>query len=110
MTLGTMLSMFSLFRAVLEPNDDCLIPFPGFPNYYQSIKLLNANAIPYITTAAENYLPTIESLEKLITSKTKCLVICNPGNPTGANFDKKLVEDIVKLTRSKGIYLISDGE
>lgn len=107
-TSGSMLSMFSLMMIILRPGDECLIPFPGFPNYFQTTTMLHAKAVPYVTDMSSNYLPTIESLEKLITPKTKCMILCNPGNPTGALFPENLVREIVELTKERNIFLISD--
>ena len=107
-TTGAMAAMFSLFTTLLSKGDECLIPIPGFPNYQQTISLIGAKSVPYLCRAENNYLPTMDELESLVTSRTKCIVICNPGNPTGACFDRELVKNIVEFAKKKNIFMISD--
>lgn len=107
-TTGSMLSMFSLFLAIIRSGDECLVPFPGFPNYYQTITMLKGQSIPYITTKESEFLPTVNQIAGLITPRTRCIVLCNPGNPTGALYDSNLLEGILQLAREKNIYVISD--
>ena len=107
-TTGAMAAMFSLFTTLLSKGDECLVPIPGFPNYQQTISLIGAKSVPYLCKVENNYLPTLSDLESLVTSRTKCIVICNPGNPTGACFDRKLVGDIVRFAKRNNLFLISD--
>lgn len=108
-TTGSALSLFSILASTLQAGDECLIPLPGFPNYHQVVSLMNAVPVPYVTDRRSGYCPTVDQIASLITPRTKCLLICNPGNPTGASFSRDLVEQLVKLTREKNILLISDG-
>ena len=107
-TTGSTLSLFSVLACSLQSGDECLVPFPGFPNYHQIIHLMNATPVPYTTDRVSGYCPTVDQIAQLITPKTKCLLLCNPGNPTGVSFSRDLVEQLVKLTREKNILLISD--
>jgi aspartate/methionine/tyrosine aminotransferase len=108
-TAGSMLSMFSLFSILLKPDDECLIPSPGFGNYLQGIAMVHAKPVPYPTSTSTQYLSTVTAIENVINERTKCLVICNPGNPTGAVYDRDLLRDLVVLTKKHQIFLISDG-
>jgi aspartate/methionine/tyrosine aminotransferase len=107
-TAGSMMSLYSLILAILKPGDECLIPFPGFPNYQQSISLVGATSVAYTCLSEDQYLPTIAEIERRISSKTKCILLCNPGNPTGCNFPRELIGSILSLAKSRGIYVISD--
>ena len=108
-TSGSMLAMFSLCLALLSPGDECLIPLPGFGNYQQMVSMVKANSVPYLCRPSEGYLPRIEELASLITSRTRCIIICNPGNPTGAVFPPSLLREIIELCQKKGVFVISDG-
>jgi aspartate/methionine/tyrosine aminotransferase len=108
-TSGSMLAMYTLMAACLTRGDECLLPFPGFPNYQQGVVMAGATAVPYVTDSSSGYLPTIAALEGLVTPRTRMMVLCNPGNPTGACYPRELVRDIVHLTSCRGIFLISDG-
>jgi len=93
---------------LLGPGDECLVPLPGFPNYYQSVSLVGATPISYICRSESGFLPSMDDIESKTTSKTKCIVLCNPSNPTGAALPTAFVRDIMAFARSKGIYVISD--
>eukprot|EP01036_Dinobryon_divergens_P025069 gene25069-33582_t len=107
-TSGSMLAMFSLCLALLSPGDECLIPLPGFGNYQQMVSMVKANSVPYLCRPSEGYLPRIEELASLITARTRCIIICNPGNPTGAVFPPSLLRDIIELCQKRGVFVISD--
>jgi len=108
-TTGSMLSMFSLAMSLLQPGDECLHPLPGFGNYQQISSLIRCRSIPYLCRPNDGYLPRISEIERLIGPKTKCIVICNPGNPTGAVYNRKLLEEIIQLCKERNIFVISDG-
>ena len=107
-TTGSMLAMYSLFVALINPNDEVLLPLPGFPNYYQAVLLHNGKAIPYYCHPKNSFLPKIDEIKKLITNRTKVIVINNPNNPTGAIYPTKLIEEIIQLANENNIFVISD--
>lgn len=118
-TSGSMLSLHSIIRCIFNKNNNeyCLLPIPGFPNYLQTLQLLGVNALPYKCYPNNNYLPNILEIEELIQNtiklnnninKIKCMIICNPGNPTGSNFSKQLIQDMLKLAQKYNILVISD--
>ena len=109
-TPGSMVSLFSLLSLFLSSGDECLVPVPGFPNYTQIISLLRAQPIPYLCKSSAGFLPQISDLENLINPRTKCIIVCNPGNPSGAKFPKVLVQEIVMFAKKHDIFIISDGQ
>lgn len=108
-TAGSMLSMYSLVVALLQEGDECLVPLPGFGNYQQMISLVKAKSVPYLCRRSDGYLPRVTEMEQLISPATKCIVICNPGNPTGSTFNESLLRDIGNLCKRRGVFIISDG-
>jgi aspartate aminotransferase len=109
-TTGAVTSLFSLLSCVVDVDDECLVPIPGFPNYTQALTLIGGKPVPYLCRAANNYLPDISELEMLITAKTKCIIICNPGNPTGATIPKDLLGKILDMAQRRGLFTVSDGK
>ena len=107
-TTGSMLSLFSLYMTLLQPGDECLIPFPGFPNYQQAISLVHGKPVVYTCLPKNNYLPTVDNIASQITPKTKCILLCNPGNPTGAAYTHELYASIIKLAKQHNLFVISD--
>jgi aspartate/methionine/tyrosine aminotransferase len=108
-TVGSTLSIFSLMMCLLSVGDNCLLPLPGFPNYQLTAAMLNAETIPYMCLPSNNYLPTAESIEDLINKKTKCIVLNNPGNPSGAVYSKELLREILMVAKKHNLFVISDG-
>jgi aspartate/methionine/tyrosine aminotransferase len=71
----------STIFALIDHDDEVLVPDPGWPNYRQILNLVGATTVMYPMTVENGYLPDPRSLEQLITPKTKMIILCNPGNP-----------------------------
>jgi aspartate/methionine/tyrosine aminotransferase len=107
-TVGSMLALYSTMQALLEPGDEILIPNPFFPNYEMTSRLLGAKAVHYNLNAANGYVLDPSQLKKLVTSKTKAILVNSPGNPTGAVFSLGVMQEISDFAREHGLFLISD--
>lgn len=107
-TPGAVFSIATAFLAVLEPGDDVLIPDPGWPNYSMTASIAHAKPIYYNLLPEFNFLPDIEEIEKLITPRTKILLICNPSNPTGQVYDSEIMERLLKIAQKHDLYVLSD--
>lgn len=108
-TVGSSLSLYSLLVTILCPGEECLVPFPGFPNYQQAVAMVGGNTVPYLCNVNEAFIPTLEEIKSRVTQKTKCIILCNPNNPTGATYPPKLLEEIILWARREQIFVISDG-
>ncbi len=97
------------FMACLDAGDEVIIPEPFYANYNGFAVEAGINVIP-ITSHIENgfALPPIEDFEKVITSKTKAVVICNPNNPTGYSYSKQEMEQLEALIKKHNLFLFSD--
>jgi len=107
-TGGSEAIIFSLM-AITDPGDEVIIPEPFYTNYNGFSTMAGAVVRPLTTTLEENFsLPDLDSLESLITEKTKAIVLCSPGNPTGAVFKREKLEGVAEIARRRGLYLIAD--
>ena len=107
-TGGSEAIIFSLLSA-LSPGDEIIIPEPFYTNYNGFAVMAGVNVIPVTTTIESGFdLPAISEFEKKLTPKTKAIVICNPGNPTGAVFSRERLQELVDFARKNGLYVISD--
>lgn len=97
-----------VFGATLEPGDEVLVPGPGYPTYTAYATFFGANPIPYRTIEEKNWDIDVQDIESKITDKTKCIVLINPNNPTGARYSKKNLQDILDIAIEHDIFLISD--
>ena len=97
------------FMACLDPDDEVIIPEPWYACYEGYAVEADVNVVP-ITSKLENgyALPPVEEFEKLITPRTKAILICNPNNPTGYLYSKEEMEVLKSLVLRHNLYLFSD--
>ncbi|MDW8098067.1 MAG: pyridoxal phosphate-dependent aminotransferase [Anaerolineae bacterium] len=107
-TTGGMGGLYSAFTALLEPGDEVLIPDPGYPNYTMVTQLCRARAIYYPLDAANGFQPCLEVLPRLVTPRTKALVVNSPSNPTGSVIPVEGMAALVAFAHEHDLYLISD--
>jgi len=94
--------------ATVKEGDEVLIPDPAWPLYQMQLAACGATGVPYALDPHDDWLPTIADLEKLVTPRTRILLINSPGNPTGAIFPKQVISDLLDFARRHDLYLISD--
>ena len=107
-TGGSEAIMFGFF-CCLNPGDEVIIPEPFYANYNGFACAAGVNVVP-ITSHIENgfALPPIEDFEKVITPKTKAIIICSPNNPTGYLYSRNEMEALKKICLKYDLYLFSD--
>jgi len=98
----------SALLATVGVGDEVLIPDPHWPHYTMQLASCGASAVSYPLDAQNEWLPDIAHLERLVTARTRMLVINSPGNPTGAVYPAQLVEDLLDFARRNDLYLLSD--
>ena len=107
-TGGSEAIMFGFF-ACLNPGDEVIIPEPFYANYNGFAVQAGVKVVP-ITSHIENgfALPPVSEFEKVITPKTKGIVVCSPNNPTGYLYSRQEMEDLKTICLRHGLYLFSD--
>lgn len=97
------------FMSTLNDGDEVIVPEPFYANY-NGFAIQTGVVIKPITSYIENdfALPSIEEFEKLITPKTKGIVICNPNNPTGYLYSKEELLSLAEIVKKHDLYLYSD--
>lgn len=98
----------SALLATVGVGDEVLIPDPHWPHYTMQLASCGATAVSYPLDPRNEWLPDIAHLERLVTPRTRLLVINSPGNPTGAVYPAQLVEDLLDFARRHDLYLLSD--
>lgn len=105
---GAKQSLFNVLHAILDPEDECLIPTPAWVSYPEMVKTTGAKPV-FVKTSEENgFRMTPEQLEQSINPKTKALILCSPSNPTGAVYSEQEVRDLSEVLSGTGIHVISD--
>ena len=106
-TVGASEGVDATLRAILNPGDEIIVCQPCYVNYEPLACLTEAKVVP-IDTSVNGFYPTAEQIEKVITPKTKAIMMCTPNNPTGTIIPADELEKIAKLCVKNQIWCISD--
>ena len=108
-TTGGSEALLFAFGTIMDTDDEIIIPEPFYANYNGFSTASGVNIVPVISKIEDNFaLPPIEEFEKLITPKTKAILICNPGNPTGYLYSKEEIKKLASIVKKHNLFLISD--
>jgi aspartate aminotransferase len=107
-TQGGIQALYLTLRALLEPGDEVLLPDPAWPNYRMIAHLLGARVLSYPLVAEGDFLPRLEDLERLVTPRTRAMLVNSPSNPLGAVVPRELMEGLLALARRHGLWFVSD--
>jgi aspartate aminotransferase len=92
-----------------NPGDEVIIPEPFYANYNGFAVMAGLTVVPVTASIESGFaLPPVEEIEKKITAKTKAIVICNPGNPTGYLYSKEELEQLASIVKKHDLFLFSD--
>ena len=107
-TQGGIQALYLTLRALLEPGDEVLLPDPAWPNYRMIAHLLGARVLPYPLVAEGGFLPRLEDLERLVTPRTRAILVNSPSNPLGTVVPSELLEGLLAFARRHNLWFISD--
>jgi aspartate aminotransferase len=108
-TTGGSEALLFAMGTTMDSGDEIIIPEPFYANYNGFSTASGVTVVPVISTIETGFaLPPIDSFEKLITPKTKAILICNPGNPTGYLYSKDEIMQLAALVKKHDLFLISD--
>jgi aspartate/methionine/tyrosine aminotransferase len=100
--------MFFMFLALLEEGDEAIYPNPGFPIYESMINYLGAKAVPLPLRVENEFRADVDELAKLVTPRTKMIVINSPHNPTGSMLTSDDLRAIGALAAKHGLWILTD--
>jgi alanine-synthesizing transaminase len=95
-------------RALLNPGDEVLVPSPDYPLWSAAVALNGGVARHYACKPDRGFVPDVEDIEKLVSNKTRAIVVINPNNPSGAVYDRKTLVALVELAERRGLVLMAD--
>ncbi|MDE6628389.1 MAG: pyridoxal phosphate-dependent aminotransferase [Muribaculaceae bacterium] len=108
-TTGGSEAVLFAFMATLDPGDEIIVPEPSYANYMAFAISAGARIVPVRSSIDTGFaLPEISDFEKLITDRTKGILICNPNNPTGYLYTQKEMNLLRDLVRKHDLFLYSD--
>jgi aspartate aminotransferase len=108
-TTGGSEALIFAFMAVTSPGDELIVTEPFYTNYASFAVMAGASIVP-VTARIEDgfHLPPIEAFEKVLSPKSRAIIITSPGNPTGAIFSRERLEELADFARRHNLYIISD--
>lgn len=108
-TTGGSEALLFAMGSICDHGDEVIIPEPFYANYNGFALASGVKIVPVISKIENNFaLPPIEKFEELITSKTKAILICNPGNPTGYLYTKEEIQKLAKIVKKHDLFLVAD--
>ena len=108
-TTGGSEALLFAMGSTMDTDDEIIIPEPFYANYNGFSTASGVKVVPVISGIETGFaLPPIEAFEKLITSKTKAILICNPGNPTGYLYSKEEILKLAEIVKKHDLFLIAD--
>ncbi|CAB4542169.1 unannotated protein [freshwater metagenome] len=107
-TNGGKQAVYQAFASILDPGDEVLLPSPYWTTYPECIKLAGGVSVEVFADESQNYLVSVEQLEKARTPKTKVLLFCSPSNPTGSVYSPEQVKAIGDWALANGLWVVTD--
>lgn len=97
-----------VLRALLNDGDEVLVPSPDYPLWSAAVNLNRGRAVHYACRPENGFLPDPEEVARLVTARTRALVVINPNNPTGAVYPRQVLEGLARLAEKHRLVLFSD--
>jgi aspartate aminotransferase len=107
-TNGGKQAVYQAFATLLDPGDEVIVPTPFWTTYPEAIHLAGGVPVEIFSGSEQNYLVTVDQLEKARTPRTKVLLFVSPSNPTGSVHSREEVEAIGKWAYENGLWIITD--
>jgi alanine-synthesizing transaminase len=95
-------------RALLNPGDEVLVPSPDYPLWTASVVIHGARAVHYPCRPDRGFVPDPDEIERLVTDRTRALVVINPNNPTGAVYPRAVLERLADIAERRHLVLCAD--
>jgi aspartate aminotransferase len=105
---GGMQALYVALSATVRAGDEVLVPDPGWPNFAMAIQLLQAVPVGYRLAPENNFLPDTAELERLVTPRTRAIIVNSPSNPLGSVLSAQHAEALCRFADTHDLWLLSD--
>jgi aspartate/methionine/tyrosine aminotransferase len=105
---GANILIYYAVACLVNPGDEVIVPDPGFPTYYSVIDFCGAKAVPVTVYEKNEFRMNPKDVEKLITDKTRLIIMNSPNNPTGAVMTPEEIDEMAEIAEKHDLYLYSD--
>jgi aspartate aminotransferase len=107
-TAGATQGLYLAMSLLLDPGDEVLVPDPGYTTFTMNAHLVSAVPVPYPLRPAAGFAPDLDELDRLVTPRTRVLIVNSPSNPLGAVFDRPTLEALLDFAERHDLWVISD--
>ena len=107
-TPGANIAIFYAISCIVNPGEEVIVPDPGFPTYYSTIKMCNTKAVHVPLLESNKFRMNPKDIENSITEKTRMIIINSPQNPTGSVMTKEEIRMTYEIAEKHDLYLYSD--
>ncbi|WP_086477992.1 pyridoxal phosphate-dependent aminotransferase [Arenibacter amylolyticus] len=108
-TTGGSEALSFAMNTIADTGDEIIIPEPFYANYNGFATISGIKVVPVASQIEDNFaLPPIEEFEKLIGPRTRAILICNPGNPTGYLYTREEIKKLATIVKKHGLFLVAD--
>ena len=107
-TPGANIAIFYAISCIVNPGEEIIVPDPGFPSYYSTIKMCNTKAVHVPLLESNKFRMNPKDIENSITEKTRMIIINSPQNPTGSVMTEEEIRMIYEIAKKYDLYLYSD--
>jgi alanine-synthesizing transaminase len=95
-------------QGLLDSGDEVLVPMPDYPLWTAAVTLSGGKAVHYLCDESADWNPVLDDIRSKVTPKTKAIVVINPNNPTGAVYDRCILEGIAQIARENDLIVYAD--
>ncbi len=107
-TAGATQGLHQAMALTLGRGDEVLLPDPGYTTFTMNARMLEAVPVPYPLRADAGFMPDVAELKRLVTDRTRVLIINSPSNPLGTIFSERVLRDLVAFAQRHDLWIISD--
>jgi aspartate/methionine/tyrosine aminotransferase len=101
-------ALAAIFASILDQGDEVLMPDPGWPNTSIMVHWARGRKVPYPCPPELGFQPDLDAMERLVTPRTRAILVNSPNNPTGAVYGEETLERIAGIARRHDLWLVSD--
>lgn len=107
-TIGATQALHQAMAITLDAGDEVLLPDPGYTTFTMNARMLDAVPVPYPLRADAGFLPDVSELERLVTDRTRVLILNSPSNPLGTVIPEPLQRELLAFAERHDLWIISD--
>ena len=107
-TVGATQGLHQAMALTLAAGDEVLIPDPGYTTFTMSARMLDAVPVPYSLHPEREFMPSVAELERLVTDRTRVLIVNSPSNPLGVIFPERVLRELLDFAQRHDLWVISD--